>query len=122
MKIMKRIQFFLIMIFSAMIIGSCSDDTDDVEINLGNGALYELTLINGTDADVEVFFLGSGRDAEFERKGLLEAGQELVISNLVVRENYIVAAADPGSSLQNYFYEQTLNRTSPTDVTLTITR
>lgn len=119
---MKKIQFFLVCIIFGAVSISCSEDVDDLDVDPANGALYELTLINGTDSDVEIFFLGNEVGAEFERKGLLEAGQEMVISNLVVRETYVVRAADPGSTLQEFFYEQTLNRTSPTDVTLTITR
>lgn len=112
----------MILIFSATVIFSCSNDEDDVDIDFGNGTVYELTLINGTESDVQVFFLTSGVGAEFERKGILEAGQELVISNLVVNKTYVVGAADPGGSLQEFFYERTLNRTNPTDVTLTIIR
>lgn len=118
---MKRIQLFLILIFSGAVLWSCSDDGNDVDIDAG-GALYELTLINGTDSEVQVFFLINEVDAEFESRGFLEAGKELVISNLVVGETYLVGAAYPGGTLQEFFYEQTLNRTSPTDVTLTVTR
>lgn len=120
MMIMKRIHLILILVFSAAVLGGCSEDEEDIELT--NVALYELRLTNGTAADVEVFFLSNRPNEEFENKGILEPGQELVISNLVVRETYVVAAADPGGTQQEFFYEQTLNRSSPTNVSLTITR
>lgn len=73
MMIMKRIQLFMILIFSGAVLWSCSDDADDVDID-ANRALYELTLINGTDSEVEVFFLINEVDAEFGSKGFLEPG------------------------------------------------
>lgn len=110
----------MVLTLTAVSFWSCSDDEDDIEV--ANGALYKLTLINGTDSEIEVFFLGNEQNAEFESKGLLGSGEELVISNLVVRQTYVIGAADPGGSTQEYFYEQTLNRTSPTDISLTINR
>ncbi len=116
---MKTIIRFAVVIFSVAMLWSCGTDNDDQQTS-GEAATFELFLENGTDEEIEIFFQGSETDAEFESRGIIDAGAHHIISNVSVRQTYVVRASFVGDGVEGYFYEQTINQTSPTDLILVI--
>lgn len=108
----------MLLILGATLFIGCHKDTDD-EVDLVPGeATYELTLENNTDTEIEIYFQGlSGED--FERRGLLAPGEEMKIE-LTVEFTYVVRANYPGSSLEDYFFQESITRSSATDMLLLI--
>lgn len=116
---MKKIMIILVTIFSMNLVGSCSTDQDD-EVITPEAAIFDLILDNNTGEEIEIFFKGSNPDNGFERLGSIGPDKRFVISDLIVHQTYVLRASFMGDSAEGYFYEQTINQTSPTDITLVI--
>lgn len=107
------------LIFPLLLLTGCSKDLDDEEL-IVDAATFELTLLNNSGNSISVFLKDFQPNAGFVEKGTLAPGEELVIPDLYVRQTYIVRASQLGNSAEDYFYQQSVLRQSPTDLTLTI--
>lgn len=116
---MNTIIKVFVLIFSVMMLWSCSSDYDD-EIITAEAATFDLILENNTGEEVEIFFKGSAPNEGFDRLGIINDNNRFVISDLSVRQTYVVRASFIGNNVEGFFYEQTINQTDPTDVTLVI--
>lgn len=106
--------FFMLSVFL-----SCGTDNDDEGIT-PVAATFDLILENNSGEEVEIFLKGRTSNEEFERHGVVYPDDNFIISELSVRQTYVVRASFLGDNAEGYFYEQTIEQTSPTDVTLTI--
>lgn len=116
---MNKLIKFSVLLFSVLMLWSCSTDNDDEEIS-AEAATFDLILENNTGEEIEIFFKGSDPNAGFDRLGIIIPDNNFVISDVSVRQTYVVRASFVGDQVEGYFYEETINQTSPTDLTLTI--
>lgn len=98
---------------------SCGTDMDDEDIT-PEAATFDLTLENNTGEEIEMFLKGRTSNEEFERFGVVYPDDNFTFSELSVRQTYVVRASFLGDNVEGFFYEQTINQTSPTDLTLVI--
>lgn len=116
---MKTIIKFSVLIFSVVLLWSCSTDNDDEAIS-GEAATFDLIHENNTGAEIEIFLKDSDPNAGFDRMGIVNPENNFVVSDLSVRQTYVVRASFLGNFAEGYFYEQTINQTSPIDLILVI--
>lgn len=106
-------------IVGLLIIAGCS--TDNFIYPPPEAAYFNLFIENNTQNKISIYLQASHNNSQgFEHMGNLAVGEELEITELGVRQTYIVRAAVSDSPPQNYFYQQLILRDSPTDVFLTI--
>lgn len=116
---MKAMVKLSVLLFSIFIFMSCSTDQDDEDIT-PEIVTFDLILENNTGEEIEIFFKGSNSDAGFDRLRIIDPDDNYTITDLSVRQTYVVRASFLGDNVNGFFYEQTINQTSPTDVTLVI--
>lgn len=116
---MNQVIKFSVLIFSVVMLWSCSTDNDDEAIS-AEAATFDLILENNTGEEIEIFFKGSDPNEGFDRLGIINPDNNFVISDVSVRQTYVVRASFIGDNVDGFFYEQTINQTDPTDVTLVI--
>lgn len=115
---MKKIMMFMVLLLGAVMFTGCHKEADDEIDFVPGNAYYDLTLENDTDQEIEIYLQGlTGED--FERRGLLGQGEEMIIQ-LTVEFNYEVRATYVGASPEDYFFQESVTRSSPTDITLVI--
>lgn len=113
----KKMMFMMLVLCAAMFTGCHKDANDNVDFVPGN-INYDLILENDTEEEIEIYLQGLASE-DFERRGLLGPGEEMIIQ-LTVEFTYVVRATTPGAPLDDYFFQESVTRTSPTDVTLII--
>lgn len=108
----------MVLVLGTVLFTGCHKDTDDDPAFVAGDATYELTLENNTNTEIEIFLQGLSSE-DFERRGLLAPGEEMKIE-LTVEFTYVVRANYPGSGLEDYFFQESITRSSPTDFFLEI--
>lgn len=99
---------------------SCSTNNDDEVDTPSTAVTYNLTLQNNTGSRIFIYLKGSQPEEGFIEKGPMARGEEMVLSGLGVRQTYVVRASFNGEDPEDYFYQQSVFRVSPTDLTLPI--
>lgn len=115
---MKKIMIILVLLMGATVFTGCHKDSDDELDFVPGNAYYDLILENDTDGEIEIYLQGLSSE-DFERKGLLGPGEEMIIQ-LTVEFTYVVRATPAGASPADYFFQESVTRSSPTDMTLVI--
>ncbi|MCM4158548.1 hypothetical protein FHG64_13255 [Antarcticibacterium flavum] len=115
---MKKKMLILVLLMGAILFTGCHKNSDDELDFIPGDANYDLTLENDTEEEIEIYLQGFTSE-DFERKGLLAPGEEMVIQ-LTVEYTYVVRAVNVGESQENYFFQESITRLSPADLTLMI--
>lgn len=115
---MKKIMMFMVLVLGVLVFTGCHKDTDDDPDFVAGDAQYDLTLENNTETEIEIFLQGLATE-DFERKGMLAPGEEMIFE-LTVEFTYVVRATYPGTSLEEYFFQESITRASATDFLLVI--
>lgn len=101
-----------------LLLTGCHTSSDDGQDLVPGDAHYDLTLRNNTEENIEIYLQGlAGED--FDRRGLLSPDEEMVIQ-LTVEATYVVRATAPGAALEDYFFQESITRLSPSDYLLVI--
>ncbi len=108
-----------LLLLPLLLLTGCSKDNDD-ELENVDAATFELTLVNNTANTVTIFLKDSQPNAGFAQRGTIAPGAEMVLPDLYVRQAYVIRASQQGNSAEDFFYEQTVIRESPTALVLTI--
>lgn len=115
---MKRILKLILVLSGIFIFIGCHTSNDDEPDFVPGDVHYDLTLRNNTDENIEIYLQGlAGED--FDRRGLLAPDEEMIIQ-LTVESTYVVRATAPGTALEDYFFQETITRHSPSDFLLVI--
>lgn len=115
---MKKIMMFMVLVLGVTMFTGCHKDADDEGDLVPGNAYYDLILENDTDEEIEIYLQGLTSE-DFERRGLVGPGEEMIIQ-LTVEFTYVIRATAPGAPLDDYFFQESVTRTSPTDMTLVI--
>lgn len=114
---MKRILKLSIVLAGILIFLGCHSNDNEPDVVPGD-VHYDLILENNTEEEIEIYIKGlAGED--FDRRGLLGAGEEMEFQ-FVIELTYVIRATYPGDALEDYFYEESISRSSPIDMVLSI--